>query len=108
MTAARVATTLVVVLIALALVGYLQAMGEAERLGVGTGGPRDQEALELAREHWDNPVLRLLTLDRPIVAYGTENTDGCRSADVAAISFFGVTLDRVRVACDDSVMSLGT
>ncbi len=107
MSAARVAALIVVVLLAIGLVGYLQAIGEAEALGVGAGGVRDQEALDLAREHWDNPVLRLLTLERVIVAYGTESIGGCRRVDVAAISFFGVALDRVRVGCDNSVMSLG-
>jgi len=108
MSVAHAGALIVVVLVALALVGYLQAMSEADRLGVGTGGVRDQEVLDLAREHWDNPILRLSTLDRLIVAYGSESTGGCRTVDVAAISFFGVILERVRVACDDSVMTLGS
>ncbi|HWP63489.1 MAG TPA: hypothetical protein VNO86_08475 [Candidatus Binatia bacterium] len=107
MSIARAVALLAFMLFALSLVGYVRAISEADRLRLPVTGPRDRHALELAREHWDNPILRLATLDRVIVAYGTPGPGQCGWVDVVAISFFGVILDRVRVGCDDSTTSLG-
>jgi hypothetical protein len=101
------AAALTVAVLTIVLLGVGRAMAEAERLAVRTGSARGPEALHLAYEHWDNPMLRLLTLRRVIVAAGAEQAHGCRPIEVVAISFFGVLLDRVRVGCDDSVVSLG-
>ncbi|MEO8208628.1 MAG: hypothetical protein ABI598_06305 [Chloroflexota bacterium] len=104
--AVRGPALVVVVLVVLGLSGYWLAMRQAERLDAATGEARDQQALALAREHWDNPFLRLLTLHRVVIEYGS-GSESCREVDIAAISFFGIALDRVHVACDDSVSGVG-
>lgn len=101
------AAALTVAVLTIVLLGVWRAMAEADRLAVGKGSALGPEALDLAYAHWDNPMLRLFTLRRVIVAAGAEQADGCRPIEVAAISFFGVLLDRVRVGCDDSVVRLG-
>jgi hypothetical protein len=83
--------------------GYLAEQAEASRLADGRRDARDAEALQLARAHWDTPVVRLLTLDRIVTAVGPAQADGCAVREVTALSWFGSILDRVTVFCDDSV-----
>lgn len=102
-----VATLLATVVLLIVLAGLWWGRAEAARLDVGNGSDRDQQALRLAREFWDNPLFRLATLDRVVVGHSSPTVGGCSTVDVAAVSLFGWLLDRVRVACDDSTLSLG-
>jgi hypothetical protein len=103
------AATLVVVFVgAVGLVGLAVEKNEVERLDAGTGNDREQQAIELAADHWDNPLLRVMTLDRVVLDSHAESDPGCREVEVGAVSFFGAVLDRVVVSCDDSVRSLTT
>jgi hypothetical protein len=102
------ATGVVVLVIGVGLVGFALEKGEAERLDAGSGSERDQQALELAAAHWDNPFLRLMTLDRIVLDGNAGSDPSCREVEVGAVSFFGTLLDRVVVSCDDSVRSLAT
>ncbi len=99
---------LATLVVALAIAGLRLGKAEAERLDVGGGSVREQQALQLAADHWDNPFLRIMTLDRVVIGRGSDSTGSCGDVDVGAVAFFGWVLDRVRVACDDSVLSLGS
>lgn len=103
----RVVGVIATVVVGLAIAGFWLGSAEAERLNADSGSVREQQALELAAAHWDNPLLRLVTVDQVVIGHGSELVAGCSDVDVAAVSLFGKVLDRVRVACDDSVLSLG-
>jgi hypothetical protein len=102
-----VAALLAALVLALAIAGLRIGQAEAQQLDVGTGSIREQQALQLAREFWDNPFLRIATVDRVVVGHGSLTGGTCVDVDVAAVTFFGWVLDRVRVSCDDSTRSLG-